>query len=159
MPLPVATKRPGRWAVSGASRTGDSQPRLYLDLYYQLTMPPEDLYEVASWLLRFRDIITGHPPPASASQPVVSPKLNAYIKFLPTAADAYRHSSRPDLGMPNSDVLGPAQLPPSSAEEITTAQAEDLAGFTANGGGTWRKRGRSAAARQTGRCGCCTAAT
>jgi len=105
--------------------------RPYLDPFCQAVTPPEDLQDLASWLLRFREILAGRLKAEDITPALIAaiePKLNAYITFFTAAAKSYRHI-RPELGSSNTAVLAPAQTArPSEADEITTTEAADLTG-------------------------------
>lgn len=93
--------------------------------------------ELAAALALLEAYTRGTPPPAACRQLRLSHPVAAVLMASKTAAarhQAQRHQARAAWAAPTSAtpiVLGPAQLPSGSkAEEITTTEAADLAGFT-----------------------------
>jgi hypothetical protein len=119
----------------------DNRPAPHLDRFLQFIVPPEHLPELAGWLAVLRDCLTGRQPPASVLQPRMTRRLEEYIELTARGArEAATARAGDRLGLsalPAPAVLGPAQpLSVSEAEEITTTQAQDLTGVSAE---WWRR--------------------
>lgn len=133
--------RPGPW------ESPEGRPQPYIDRHGDPVTPREDTSDTAYWYALLIDYIEGRPPPASVRQPRVTPKLRMYAATHDQAArefaaaqdaqEAARAGQRPPVPV----VLEPAQaLPASAVEEITTAQAQDLTGLSAE---RWRQLARA----------------
>jgi hypothetical protein len=119
----------------------DSRPAPHLDRFHQLITPPEHLAEHAGWFALLRAFLTGRQPPASVTQPRVTRRLEEYAEITARGARAFAASNArtpaANSAAPVSAVLGAAQpRSVSEAEEITTTQAQDLTGVSAE---WWRR--------------------
>jgi hypothetical protein len=109
------------------------RPEPFLNRWRELTVPPEDLAELAGWLAVLIGYISGRFPPASARQPVVSRKLAAYADLARRgaadfAAAQHRAAAGRDCAPATRRVLAPAQPLSSSGEMITVTDAAVLLG-------------------------------
>lgn len=136
--------RPGPW------ESPEGKPQPYLDRHGDPVTPREDAPDTAYWYALLIDYIEGLLLPASVRQPRVTPKLRLYAATHAQAAREFaaalgRKAAGAGQRPPVPMVLEPAQAPPVSvAEEITTAQAEDLTGLSAE---RWRQLARGARIR------------
>jgi predicted membrane-bound mannosyltransferase len=116
------------------------RPGPALNRWLELTVPPEDLAEVAGWLQELVDRRSGRTPPGSARQHPVTAKLAAYAALARDGAmqvaarDAKARAAT--WAAPTSPVVGPAQPAAPSRGEITTAEAAAITGKSAE---WWRQ--------------------
>lgn len=118
----------------------DSRPGPALNRWLELTVPPEDLAELAGWLQELVDRRSGRVPPGSARQHPVTARLADYAA---KARDGAQRVAARDAkaraatwAPPTPPVAGPAQLAAASEKEITTAEAAALTGKSAE---WWRQ--------------------
>jgi hypothetical protein len=130
--------------------SAEGRPQPFIDRHGDPVTPREDTPDTAYWFTLLIDYIEGRPPPASARQPRVTPKLRMYAATHGRAAREFaaaraQEAARAAPSQPVPVVLEPAQTPPVSAvEEITTAQAQNLTGLSAE---RWRQLARASRIR------------
>jgi hypothetical protein len=119
--------------------TDEPKPTLH-PRWLEMTVPPEDLPELAEWFRYLIGCLEIPAPKDSADRPAVTEKLRFYAGLARRGArerSARLASARNAavLAAPSSgtaSVVAPAQIPRTSrSEEITTRQASDLTGKSA----------------------------
>ena len=115
-----------------------------LNRWLELTVPPEDLAELAGWLQELADRRAGRVPLGSARQHPVTAKLTAYAALAGDGAAqvaARSAKARAATWAPPTPPVAPAAQPAApSREELTTTEAADLTGLSAE---WWRQLAKS----------------
>jgi hypothetical protein len=118
-----------------------------LNRWLELSVPPEDLAEVAQWLAELVDRREGRIPPGAARQYPVTEKLRAYAALARRGAAehaAARARASAGASVPPVPVVSPAIGVAESGAEITTSEAARLAGLS---GVRWRQLAASGRVR------------
>src|ERR1035438_5888437 len=116
---------------AGPWESPEGRPSPQLDRFCQLTVPPEDLAELADWFELLIGYISGRVPPASAKQPQVTRKMAVYAQITRHAALAA--ATGPPTAQPARLGNGAAPVDhdfqataSSPGDEITLAAAADM---------------------------------
>ena len=111
------------------------RPQPQLTRWGELVVPPEDLAEVSAWLTELCEYRSGRARPAAVKQTRVTAKLSTYTELAERGARDVAAGRAAALAAPRPaapPVVALAQAPPPSAvDEITTSQAADITGLSA----------------------------
>jgi predicted membrane-bound mannosyltransferase len=131
------------------------RPAPNLSRWHELTVPPEDLAELAAWLTELCEIRSGRTRPGSVPQRRVTTKLAAYRDLVERGAREVAAARAAACAAPTParlPVVAPAQPPASSEEEwITTQDAHNLTGLTQESMRILAASGKVRARRTAGR--------